>query len=297
MTDKMNEQTVGQAADDHATYYDISSNEQLRRVNIWLRGIGNRQVLDLNALYQEIKTKLNLIGLVLPDYQIGPEDEGEELAFEVEWYPGSSVGPDGQGPNETDMGSEQIPGGLYLIMVPEEETISMELVAGADYFEMDELEEGDYKDKKKMEEEEDEEDSDDKDDDSDDSDDDEDKKEKVEEATYYDHKEFEGSEVKAIEKIAKNMGGTANKTDTGFTIKVKGGIIDIDKEVYGKDSKKFLYRVTKQAKNGKPSVSKSAALSKVSIKDLEDGVTAMKESFDHDERVDNIEKMLNKSDK
>lgn len=171
MTD-INEQTVGQFADDHPEYYDISSNEQLRRVNVWLRGISSRPVLDLNSLYQEIRVKLNLIGLVLPDYKLTPEDAGEEIAFEVEWYPGKTLDASGQGPVDTDMGSEKIPGGLFLILQSNGESINLELVAGADYFEMDDLEE---EEEKKQDDEEGEEEGEE-----------EEEKETVEESTHND---------------------------------------------------------------------------------------------------------------
>jgi hypothetical protein len=148
----------GEAADDHPYYYDMESKAQVARVNGWLRGTAKRLTINPNDVYQEIKQKLVLLGVVLPNYQITPEDEESgEVAFEAEWYPGYREGEDG-GIERTSMSAERIPGGLWLIMnIRMEEgrySIDMKLVVGAEYFEDEELDdfgelendEGEYED-------------------------------------------------------------------------------------------------------------------------------------------------------
>lgn len=133
----------GEAADDHPYYYDMESKSQVARVNAWLRGTAKRLTINPNDVYQEIKQKLVLLGIVLPNYQITPEDEGEgEIAFEAEWYPGYRETEEG-GMERTSSSAENIPGGLWLIMNIRMEdgrySLDMKLVAGSDYFEDEEL--------------------------------------------------------------------------------------------------------------------------------------------------------------
>lgn len=73
--------------------------KNLRRVNTWLAGYEKNPAMDLNTVYQDMKVKLSMVGIIVPevDFDFIGEDGEDEGTIEVEayLYPGNRQERDG----------------------------------------------------------------------------------------------------------------------------------------------------------------------------------------------------------